>query len=370
MQSNTKIFCGSYDKNDVELLLEPLTDQVISGLYRQTDSKEQLIQSGKVHYSQMLSREYPPAPEYEQIFEAALERHGQRVARDISALARKIDESVAGPLTLCSLVRAGLPIGVLLQRSLKERGRDVHHYGISIVRDKGIDIVAMDTILHNRPADGLLFVDGWTGKGAISAELESSIAAYGKQLLPRLVTLADPAGKAWLAASHEDWLIPSGILGSTVSGLISRSVITSQPDTHQLTLHGAAYLHELGAHDLSRRYVDDITQHGLVWPEDTPTTTLKSSVSSRLKAGAVIEAVAQEFGIANRNRIKPGIAEATRAVLRRVPDRILIASAADPDLHGIQFLAEKNGVAVEERTGTIEPYRAITIIADVTGKKS
>ncbi|MER8575636.1 cysteine protease StiP domain-containing protein [Mesorhizobium sp. M1409] len=39
------------------------------------------------------------------------------------------------------------------------------------------------------------------------------------------MVLSDPCGRAWLAASAEDWLIPSGILGSTVFGLISRSIL-------------------------------------------------------------------------------------------------------------------------------------------------
>lgn len=363
---NLPIFSGSYDKSDVEFLLEQLSDHVINSLYKNTDNKEQLIQSGQVHYSQMLSREHPPEPAYLSIFESAMARHALRVAKDISALAAKIDDTIDGPITLCSLVRAGLPIGVLLQRSLKERGRDTHHYGISIVRDKGIDTVAMDKIVRARPPEGVLFVDGWTGKGAISTQLESSIEAYGNKLLPRLVTLADPAGRAWMAASHEDWLIPSGILGSTVSGLISRSVITRQADNDAVMLHGAAYLRELASYDLSRRYVDEVTQHGLVWPENAPTTTIDSSVSSRRMAEAAIDRVAVEFDITNRNRIKPGIAEATRAVLRRVPDKILIAGVDDPDLRGIQYLATKNNVSIEERITGLAPYRAITIIADVT----
>ena len=365
-----RVFSGSYDECDVEFVLEKLPDHIIKSLYKNTDNKELLIQSGQAHYSQMLSREHPPEPEYFQIFESAMARHAQRVAKDTSALAAKIDDIIDGPITLCSLVRAGLPVGVLLQRSLKARGRDCHHYGISIVRDKGIDTAAMDKIMRNSSAAGVLFVDGWTGKGAISTELESSIALYGRGLLPRLVTLADPAGRAWLAASHEDWLIPSGILGSTVSGLISRSVITEQEHDGTAQLHGAAYLEELTSHDLSRRYVDEITQHGLVCKHDAPTTTTESSVSSRRKAEAVIEGVAREFGIENRNRIKPGIAEATRAVLRRVPDKILIAGADDPDLSGIQYLAQKNGVSIEVRSAGLSPYRAITIIADVTKPKS
>lgn len=363
--TGSAFFSGSYLEDDVQLLLESLPEKRLKSLYKKTENKELLIQTGQAHYSEMLSREYPPEPEYEEIFQSAMARHGQRVAREVSVLARKINETIEGPISLCSLVRAGVPVGVLLQRALNGLNRDVHHYGISIVRDRGVDTVAIDKVLSERPAQGVVFVDGWTGKGAISTELESAVDAYGKGLLPRLVTLADPAGRAWMSASHEDWLIPSGILGSTVSGLISRSVITEKSDRNSGVCHGVAYLKELETHDLSKRYVDEITNHGLDWP-GRPATTAESARTSRDLAESVIASIANEFGIRNRNRIKPGIAEATRAVLRRVPHKILISSTTDPDLLGIQYLAKKNGVDIEERATGLDPYRAVTIIADVT----
>ncbi len=109
----------------------------------------------------------------------------------------------------------GFRFGVLLNRALKALGRDVAHFGVSIIRDKGIDGNAMRYILERRPIEGLVFVDGWTGKGAITTELEQSFKAYSDEKL-RLVVLADPAGRSRLAASGEDWLIPSGILKHSV----------------------------------------------------------------------------------------------------------------------------------------------------------
>lgn len=347
------------------MLLELLTEQQLEKLYEKTENKERLIQTGQAHYSEMLSREVPPAPDYETIFNSAMERHAPRVAHDISVLARKIDETIDGPISLCSLVRAGLPVGVLLQRALKMRNRDVRHYGISIVRDRGIDTAAIDWVLRDRPVDGLVFVDGWTGKGAISTELESATEAYGKGLLPRLVVLADPAGRAWASASHEDWLIPSGILGSTVSGLVSRSVMRATHDKDSTNFHSVAYLKELAASDVSRRYVDEVTRHGLDLPGNLVTSE-DTARRSRDLSESLIDTIADEFGISNRNRIKPGIAEATRAVLRRVPFKILISGSTDPDLSGIQYLAEKNGVDIDVRGASLNPYRAITIIADVS----
>ena len=51
------MFCGSYRPSDVELLLKPITIDFMADL----ELKESLIQSGKRHYSEMLSPEKVPS---------------------------------------------------------------------------------------------------------------------------------------------------------------------------------------------------------------------------------------------------------------------------------------------------------------------
>ncbi len=367
-------FSGSYAPGDVEFLLTPLTGNAAQALYVAPRDKEALIQQGRRHYSEMISPETAPGPAYMAIFEAALARHGTRMGGEVAGLAQAVARAVSGPITLCSLVRAGVPLGVLLHRALTAMGRDVVHYGISIIRDRGIDAVAMAHILAHRPAAGVLFVDGWTGKGAISDELESTLA--GSVVAPRMVVLADPAGRAWLSASHDDWLIPGGILGSTVSGLISRSILndTVVPDGG---FHAAIHLTALADHDVSRRFVDTITVPMLAALAAPPDP--RQDPEARARAASVIDAVAAHFGIANRNRIKPGLAEATRAVLRRAPERILVTAEpngptahtdADPDLAGLRHLAQEAGITLQPAHIDLRPYRAITIIADRGGDTS
>ena len=46
----------------------------------------------------------------------------------------------ARPIVLASLVRAGVPLGVLLRRALVEMGCETSHYGISIVRGRRADL--------------------------------------------------------------------------------------------------------------------------------------------------------------------------------------------------------------------------------------
>jgi len=76
----------------------------------------------------------------------------------------------------------------------------------------------------------------------------------------------------------------------------------------------------------------------------------------------VVSALATRFDIGNLNRVKPGIAEATRAVLRRVPDRVLVRDRNDSDVQLLLHLTERAGVTVEEAGADLGPYCAVTII--------
>jgi hypothetical protein len=355
-------FSGSYDPRDVVFLLKPIIMSPTA-----VAEKEAAIQSKRRHYSEMIGEENPPTPEYVEIYEAALARGLDRLASEAVSLASALVRTVGGPITLASLVRAGVPLGILLRRALAHMGADVAHFGVSIIRDRGLDFRAMQMLLKTRPAEGLVFVDGWTGKGAIATELASS-ARFIPGVEPRLVVLADPCGRAWLAASGDDWLIPSGILGASVSGLISRSILNASvgPDD----FHACVFWEHLRPHDVSRAFIDavwarmlPILDAGAVqpchWDNDR-------RVKLRAMSDDVILRLGERFGVSDRNRIKPGIAEATRAVLRRVPDRVLVANGDDADLAAILHLARRSRVDVDVVGDTIAPYRAVTIIKKVS----
>ncbi|VFS47739.1 Citrate lyase beta subunit [Budvicia aquatica] len=78
-----------------------------------------------------------------------------------------------------------------------------------------------------------------------------------------------------------------------------------------------------------------------------------------------VTSLADRYKINNLNRIKPGIAEATRAVLRRLPDHVLVRSRTDKDVSLLMYLTEKLSIPVQEVGEAIAPYRAITIIKKV-----
>ena len=368
---------GSYLASDVTVLLDIVDKNAVADV--PVSQKEALIQSGQRHYSDMLTLEHAPTAMHEQLYQQALAQGTTRTATDIGNLAYTLHHifqqtvSTERPLVLVSLVRAGLPVGVLLQRALTDIDSSYAlpsvHYGISIIRDRGLDSVALQMILDAHPNSAIVFVDGWTGKGAIYQELSRSLDVFsnpnhpnfanifhqGVDVIP-LLTLADPAGVAWLAASEEDWLIPSGLLNSTVSGLISRSLYTSP----QSGLHRSVFYDNLVQVDHSLAFIDhiDTARRAL----STPLQYLQTFKQPRYQTAALIDTLAAEYDISNRNRIKPTIAEATRAILRRDPERILLATADHPDTVLLRHLCSERDIKIDVVGNKILPYQAITLI--------
>ena len=368
---------GSYLASDVTVLLDIVDKDAVADV--PVRQKEALIQSGQRHYSDMLTLEDAPTAMHEQLYQQALEQGTTRTATDIANLAYTLHHtfqqnvSPERPLVFVSLVRAGLPVGVLLQRALADANSSYAlpsiHYGISIIRDRGLDAVALQMILDAHPNSAIVFVDGWTGKGAIYQELARSLDLFsnpnhpnfinifhqGENVIP-LLTLADPAGVAWLAASEEDWLIPSGLLNSTISGLISRSLYTEP----QSGLHRSVFYDSLVAVDHSLAFVDhiDTARRAL----STPLQYLQTFKQPRYQTADLIDMLAAEYDISNRNRIKPTIAEATRAILRRDPERILLATADHPDTVLLRHLCSERDINITVLGAKILPYQAITLI--------
>lgn len=367
-------FSGSYLPSEVTLLLDIVSADSVNDI--SPTQKEALIQSGQRHYSDMLTLEKPPSATHEALYNQALMAGKQRMANDVTNLAFSLHQlfhacvSASQPLILVSLVRAGLPIGVLLQKALSDASASYalasQHYGVSIIRDRGLDPVALQYILQQHPRSPIVFVDGWTGKGAIYGELQRSLAKItdkrqqaqlfhqGDGVIP-LVTLADPAGVAWLSASNDDWLMPASLLNSTVSGLISRTLYREPSDG----LHQAVYYDKLQPWDRSGEFIQTIDALRQQTPLSTPLT---GKLLPIFATQSVIDDLAARFAISNRNRIKPTIAEATRAILRRDPECVLVNEMADgQDTALLRHLCEEKNIQLIADT-SIAPYQAVTII--------
>ena len=363
------VFSGSYLTEDVQVLLKPIEIDSTP-----VAEKEYLIQVEKKHYSEMITKESLPSPQYLQLFHTIFAQNHQRLAVDLITLALKICQQKPDKIVLISLARAGTPIGVLLKRILQQHfKRECQHYTISIIRDRGIDENALKHILECHPEQkSFTFIDGWTGKGVIAQELDKSITEFNQahqtHINSDLYVLNDIAGVAAVTASFDDYLIPSSLLNSTVSGLISRSIL-NQEHIGAADFHGCVYYDEFLEHDLSRWFIDETMQsvvNEIIATKKAFESEQNQKEKQRVNQQSLefIAQIKQKFKIKNVNLIKPGIGEATRVLLRRVPDLLILKQiAANETTHLVMLAQEKNITIIEEAS---MPYQAVAIIQELS----
>jgi hypothetical protein len=347
-------FPGSYAPEDVGFLLKRMRLQPID-----LPERERLMQSGQRHYSEMIGPEDRPSRERVAIFRASLAGNADRLARDLCALADALIANAASmrEITLVSIARAGTPIGVLLIRLLRRRAAalgweadSVRHYSVSIIRDRCLDLIARELALSIRD-------DPRFREHANLADLWAPL---------------DICGAAAWSASEEDYVIPSSLLGGTVSGLISRSVLP-RDRIGSTDFHGCVELPHLRRYDLSRWFVEKMDvlcrQIPSCFSVDQPPTLHSSYRAARLEfTQRFIEDLRREYGVRDRHRIKIGIGESVRVALRRLPERILLRDdAASHDAEIILRLASLRAIPVERRADL--PYAAVAIIAEAVAQK-
>ncbi|MFJ3976024.1 phosphoribosyltransferase [Streptomyces sp. NPDC090021] len=350
---------SSYAPEDVGWLLQDLSGVRLEA---PTEEREEAIQAGGAHYAESLPVEYQPSPQYQELYRSALTASAARVARAVGTVTETVLAERSPSPVLVSLARAGTPVGVLMRRWARARhGLDLPHYAVSIVRGRGIDANALRWLAaHHDPAD-VVFVDGWTGKGAITRELKAALSEF-PGFDPEIVVLADPGSCVPTYGTREDFLIPSACLNSTVSGLISRTVLRSDL-VGPADFHGAKFYRELAGADVSVEFVDAVATHF-----DTVADAVDEEVKELLAADrtptwegwAAVERISEEYGIHDVNLVKPGVGETTRVLLRRVPWKILAQRGAGADLDHVRLLAEQRGVPVEEVDGL--PYTCVGLI--------
>nr|WP_084520862.1 phosphoribosyltransferase [Nocardia uniformis] len=360
---------GSYPPDEVAWLLKDLSGVNLEG---DVSERERRIQAGIAHYAESLPVEFQPDAAYRELFEKVLARSAERLALAVATVSELVVAERGDDIVLVSLARAGTPIGVLMRRWLKYRppSLDVPHYAVSIVRGRGIDTVALDYIAHHHDPASAVFVDGWTGKGAITRELSAALDAYHAAGGPRfnddLAVLADPGSCVRTYGTRDDFLIASASLNSTVSGLVSRTVLNDAligPDD----FHGAKFYRELAADDVSRHLIDTVSAcFDTVRPQVAANVAaIRSSDRSPTWAGwDSVEKVRAEYGISSVNFVKPGVGETTRVLLRRVPWRVLVRDADAPEHAHIRLLAAARDVPVEVVPDLA--YSCVGLIKDVT----
>jgi hypothetical protein len=362
---NRTPFTGSYTHDDVQFLLKPrsMPDTPVH-------IKEALIQSGKKHYSEMLTHESLPPDDYLPLFYRAMTLNQDRLAEHLLLLAEGILATRPHGITLVSLARAGTPVGVLLKHVLKRYFNiQVDHYSVSILRDVGIDQNALRYILQNHAPESLVFVDGWTGKGVIARQLASSLQAFavsdGISIPAELYVLTDLSGWATVTASSEDYLIPSCILNATISGLVSRSVY----DKHTAgpaDFHGCLYYEQFARHDLSNYFIETILAR-VDRVRDVVGGRLGVHSNNRHQLQTIsrqfLHWIAERYGMTQHNYIKPGIGEATRVLLRREAKLLLLQDLDSEAIQHLRWLAESKSIPIAVFKDL--PYRAASLIKEI-----
>ncbi|MFE2051481.1 phosphoribosyltransferase [Streptomyces sp. NPDC059459] len=356
---------SSYPPDEVGWLLQDLSDVTLEA---PTEEREEAIQSGGAHYAESLPVEYQPTEQYQELFHAALATSAARLARAVGAVTEIVLTERSPRPVLVSLARAGTPVGILMRRWARFRhGLDLPHYAVSIVRGRGIDANALRWLADRHDPADVVFVDGWTGKGAITRELAAALRDFETSdgvtgFDPEIAVLADPGSCVRTYGTRDDFLIPSACLNSTVSGLISRTVLRADlVGPHDF--HGAKFYRELGGADLSTAFLDAVSAR---FPDvadavDAQTKELLAADRTPTWEGwAAVERISEEYGIHDVNLVKPGVGETTRVMLRRVPWKVLARAGAGADLDHVRLLAEQRGVPVEEVDGL--PYTCVGLI--------
>ncbi len=351
---------SSYSPSDVTVLLKDITGRVQP---LPAEERQRRIEQG-AHYSEMLPLEYRPSEKYLREYKNALERCAYETAEAVVSVCERLCKAHPdGKIALVSLARAGTPVGILLKRCLRSRfGVDAPHYTVSIIRGIGIDKNAMSYILAQHRPREICFVDGWTGKGAILGTLTEALADYDG-VSSSLAVLADPANITELCGTYKDILIPSSILNSTVSGLMSRTFLRGDIIGDE-DFHGAAYHYDLENEDLSIEYIEKIENAMQLVPDNLP-------LESRPDGTGIdeVKRIAADFDIDDINLVKPGLGEATRVLLRRVPYCLLIADNLEDEScvsHLLRLAEEKN---VPVKRYPLTRYKACGIIRTL-GEKS
>lgn len=354
----------SYPEKDVTFLLKDVTDDFTESTL---EEREQAVQTG-AHYAERLPMEYKPSEEYTNLYHTAVEKTKEQLSYLVGLVTLRILQNAeTNDIVLVSLARAGSPIGILIRRYAEQVLKlDWPHYSVSILRDKGIDEKAMQTIRETHPTSRIQFVDGWTGKGAIQKELTKAVdhlnSTKGWDLHDDMAVLADPGACAVLFGTRDDFLIPSACLNATVSGLVSRTILNTKYIGED-DFHGAKFYGDLVDEDLSNDFIDQVTACFVNSVEKVEQEAFSTPITAERTWQGMkeVEKIGQKmYNETDYHLIKPGVGETTRVLLRRSPWKVLVNDAEHPDVEHLLILAKEKDIPVEVIPDLF--YRSIGLI--------
>ena len=371
-----EIWRGSYQEDEALFLVERRPVFSMTPLQALSPQGDQLTKANHLsskgvsdnvppltHFSHSPKIESAPDEQTLQTYRWAMSIYAKQLSQGISRLAHTLISTAETErkerIILISLARAGVPIGALLQGTLQRLKINSQHYVISLVLDRGLDTRALLYLREHEPNSTVFFVDGWTGKGAVSDELEQSLQTFQRAFNlesseplgrpPRLVVLSDLAGRAWCAINGEDDLIPSSLLGAPICGLLGRPqlVLSNHPLWDR---HMCPHWRHLCVWDQSRAHLKGLLP--LVYRSLTQSSTEHSSpicwgederMAQQRRIQKLIHRVSSHPLYQRLGQIKPGIAEASRAVWRRAPAHVWIRDPHDPRCAPLMYwIAQKH----------------------------
>lgn len=302
-----------------------------------------------------LGNEYEPSSQH---FERTLDLI-RRSARKIAYLVGVTSELALarrGPrLVLASAVRAGVPVGILMRRWMREyHGIEVDHFAMGVHRGRGVDPVALRWLADHYDPARVLFVDAWTGKGGVAQGLKASLQSPGVPdgFSPSLAVLTDPGHCTDLYGTRDDVLLPFAGMNSKASGLVSGAVPVLAD-----AFYVARFFHESIHADLSDAFLTIVTDEFAAvakavsadWHERTRPDPVD-------RAGErATEAIARRYGVEDAALlVRPGFGETLRVLLSNYPGRLIVNREAGADLEYILELAERRGLPIDEMPGM--PY--------------
>jgi hypothetical protein len=117
---------------------------------------------------------------------------------------------------------------------------------------------------------------------------------------------------------------------------------------------------EFASEDRSRSFVDMVEGLALEQARADVGIVAADTRTAAARSQAYIEQARRRYGIEDVNLIKPGIGEATRVLLRRVPRLLLLRDPHSPAVAHLRLLAEEKDVPVEIDPAL--PYQAVSLI--------
>lgn len=336
------------NEDDVILLLKDMTDKIepVS-----MEERKRRVESGE-YVRSIIIKEYEVSQEYRNIVHKHMDNYIENMAKYVGILAEQLYTKKKDTLVLVDIVRAGIPIGILIKRYLKQfYGVNIPHYGISLV--KGLDVNAMNYIIEKHGTRGIQFIDGWTGKGTVAKEVKNSAKNF-PGVDGSLAVLSDCINQAKYAGTREDVYIPHSPLNAAVTGLVSITVKNSE-HSGPSDFHSAVYLSDLEEWDESEEFVTKVSncfkKQGKVELSSDKSTTDKA-------IDCISKAIRRDKKLLN-----PGINEAARAVLRRDLEALIVQNVFDYELEPLIELAQSKNVPVIQMK-CLEGYKAVSVAKD------